>query len=223
MGILGIVTIGQAPRADLVRDLTDQLNGVEVLERGALDDLDEAGVLALGPEAGDGVLATRLRDCTTAVVARERLIPLIQSAINQLEHDGASVILVACTERFESLHSSRPLLFPEALFGPTVAAMAAGRKVGVLCPVEEQIPDVRAQWRKYLDSFEITAVNPYQSLPDDFTVAGQRLAAEDCSLIAMDCMGYSVEMMALVHAANGLPVLLSRTVVARFVAELING
>jgi hypothetical protein len=36
-------------------------------------------------------------------------------------------------------------------------------------------------------------------------------------------MGYSVEMMALVHAANGLPVLLSRTVVARFVAELING
>src|ERR1019366_7251279 len=94
MEILGIVTIGQAPRADLVRDFTDRLNGVEVPERGAFDDFDEAGGLALRPEPGDGVLATLLRNCATAVVARERLIPLIQSAINQLEHDGAAVILV---------------------------------------------------------------------------------------------------------------------------------
>ncbi|WP_030105419.1 AroM family protein, partial [Actinoalloteichus caeruleus] len=46
---LGVVTIGQSPRVDLVPELLPRLGRVEVVERGALDDLGRAEIAALAP------------------------------------------------------------------------------------------------------------------------------------------------------------------------------
>lgn len=53
--ILGCVTIGQAPRVDVVPDLVPVLPGTEIIERGALDELDAAEIAALTPQGGAGI------------------------------------------------------------------------------------------------------------------------------------------------------------------------
>lgn len=221
MGMLGVVTIGQAPRADLVPDFLHLFGDLTIHQRGALDELNKEGIRALTPEAGERVLLTLLRDGTSALVSHERVVPLVQSTVNQLERDGASAILIACTDTFKDLHSNRPLFLPEGLITHAVVAMADGHHVGVMCPAEEQFPAVREQWEVHLGPIEIVAVNPYEFSPEIFAAAGQHLAARGCSLIVMDCMAYTVTMKSTVREATQLPVLLSRTITARLAAEFI--
>jgi len=60
---LGAVTIGQAPRVDIVPELQVFLGAdVEIVEAGALDGLSSEAVARLSPEPADQVLVTRMRD-----------------------------------------------------------------------------------------------------------------------------------------------------------------
>ena len=62
MSTLGIVTIGQAPRDDIVELFAAQAPaGTKVILRGALDGLSDAEVDALPPLSGADTLYTRLR------------------------------------------------------------------------------------------------------------------------------------------------------------------
>jgi protein AroM len=222
MGMLGVVTIGQAPRTDLVPDFLHLFGDIAIQQRGALDDLDEKAIRALKPEAGERVLSTLLRNGSSALVSHEQVAPLVQATVDQLERDGASAILLACTDTFKDLHSNRQLFLPEGLFTHAVTAMATGHRVGVMCPAEEQIPAVREQWEAHLGPVDVEAVSPYDFSPEVFASAGQRLASRGCSLIAMDCMAYSVAMKTAVRDSTGLPVLLSRTITARLAAEFLD-
>ncbi len=47
---IGMVTVGQAPRADIVPDMAALLPDVDILEAGALDGLDRAAIARLAPE-----------------------------------------------------------------------------------------------------------------------------------------------------------------------------
>jgi protein AroM len=67
---LGLVTIGQTPRTDVVPEMAEVLGpGIEIVERGALDGLDIQAITALAPGPGDEVLVTRLRGGAPVFVA----------------------------------------------------------------------------------------------------------------------------------------------------------
>src|SRR5204863_499772 len=58
--VVGLITIGQSPRVDVVPDMAKVIGpGVEIREAGALDGLDRAQIDALAPGAGDEILVTR--------------------------------------------------------------------------------------------------------------------------------------------------------------------
>ena len=79
---IGLVTIGQSPRVDLTPDLEDLWQSrYTILERGALDDLTPEAIAQLAPTAGETVLVSRLREGGCARMAEERLIPLVQEAM----------------------------------------------------------------------------------------------------------------------------------------------
>ena len=60
---VGIVTIGQAPREDVVPDMAELMGpGAEILEGGALDGLTREEIERLAPEGDHEVLVTRLTD-----------------------------------------------------------------------------------------------------------------------------------------------------------------
>src|SRR5207249_542441 len=55
---IGMVTIGQAPRADVVPDMAALLPGVEIVEAGALDGLDRTAIASLAPDGDDAAVAS---------------------------------------------------------------------------------------------------------------------------------------------------------------------
>src|SRR5206468_8993760 len=80
--IVGLVTIGQSPRVDVVPDMAAILgSGVTVRERGALDGLGRAEIAALAPRHGDDILVTGLADGTAAFVAKPHIVTRVPAVI----------------------------------------------------------------------------------------------------------------------------------------------
>ena len=75
MSTLGIVTIGQAPRDDIVELFAAQAPaGTKVILRGALDGLSDAEVDALPPLSGADTLYTRLRGGRDVKISKQAVI-----------------------------------------------------------------------------------------------------------------------------------------------------
>jgi protein AroM len=56
---VGLITVGQAPRSDVVPDMAAILGGgVEIVEAGALDGLTREQIAPLAPEGDDEILVT---------------------------------------------------------------------------------------------------------------------------------------------------------------------
>ena len=102
MAKLGVVTIGQAPRTDMIPEMARHWRGIEVVERGALDGMTAAQIAAVPVRADDEVLTSRLLDGTAAVFGRDLVLPLLQQRITELEAAGVDAVLLV------SPASSRP-------------------------------------------------------------------------------------------------------------------
>src|SRR3984885_15845327 len=111
--VVGVVTIGQSPRTDVMPDIAGPLPpGTRVIERGALDHIDPAELASLVPACGEDLLVTRLRDGTEVTLAEARLTPLLQDAIDDVTGRGAAVVAGLCTGSLAGGRCPRPLLMP---------------------------------------------------------------------------------------------------------------
>lgn len=224
---LGVVTIGQTPRADLTPELRAWLPGVRIVERGALDGVTPEQIAEWAPAEGDEVLTTRLRDGGSAIVGHHHIAPGVRAAVADLEEAGVDAVYLACTGEFGELEHRGPVLRPEFMIGHAVAAIAAGlTTVGVLVPLEEQRrhPDT-----KYapLDAEVVVAVaTPYAGSPEAVAEGLRSAAAEfkaaGAQLIVADCIGYTQAMREVLVSELNVPVVLARSVVARLAAELLD-
>ena len=52
--------------------------------------------------------------------------------------------------------------------------------------------------------------------------AARQVAEMNVDLVVMDCIGYTVEMKANFHKISGKPVILSRTLAARALMEMLS-
>ena len=62
---------------------------------------------------------------------------------------------------------------------------------------------------------------PYEGL-EGIRQAAQQVAGLDCDLVVLDCIGYTLEMKQIFAQATGKNIVLSRTLLARVVSELID-
>lgn len=219
--ILGAVTIGQAPRVDLVPEMAQWLGSdVEIREAGALDDLSREEISALAPTEGDYVLVSRLRDGSSARMAEHKILPLVQQKISELYRDGVEVVVLLCTGQFPTFQTPGLLVLPEPLVYSVTGALARERRLGVLCPDPEQVRQDRLAWQPFCREAVVCAASPY--LPgDELATAAQELRSAQVDLIVMNCMGYTLDMQQQVRRIAGVPVLLARRLVARVLAELL--
>jgi protein AroM len=219
---IGVLTIGQAPRADdVVSELVQVLGpGYTIAERGALDDLDAAEIAARGPEPGQYLLISLLRSGQSVTLSKQKILPLIQEKIDAFGDDGVDAILLLCTGAFPEFKSDRLIVRPqEALYHLTLG-LARGKRIGALTPLADQLEQTRAKWREYGVDPLLVAASPYTEA-DEITPAARDLAARGAELIFMDCMGYSLAMKARAKAAaGGCPVVLARSAIARVLAEV---
>src|SRR5258705_7069819 len=86
---VGLITVGQAPRSDVVPDMAAILGGdVEIVEAGALHGLTREQIAPLAPEGDDEILFTRLADGSSFFLGKSKVIPRIQAKNAALECPG---------------------------------------------------------------------------------------------------------------------------------------
>jgi protein AroM len=222
--VVGVVTIGQSPRTDVMPDIAALLPlGTRVIERGALDHADAAELGRLAPACGEDLLVTRLGDGTEVTLAEARVTPLLQDAVDDVTARGASVVAALCTGTLAGIRCSRPLLMPGPLVRDLVVAAAPeGRiaRLGVVVPAPDQVEPVRADWSPAAGEVLVLAASPYGPL-DGLARAADELAAWRPDLVVLDCLGFDGSMKRLVACAVGVPVVLPRTVLVGALAALL--
>lgn len=222
---LGLVTLGQTPREDIVPEMAAVLGpGIEILERGALDGLDAPAVSALAPGPDEQVLITRLRDGTAVFVSLPRIAPRVQACLHELDREGVALSAVLCTGTFPGLAAAAPLLLPDRLVAGVLRGLGHGGRLGVLVPSDAHRRQAGPRWRALGAEPVVAVLSPYGP-PDPAALAqaAEVLASGEAALLVLDCMGYRRQTRDALRGLLGIPVLQPNLLLARVAAELLGG
>jgi len=217
---IGAVTIGQAPRDDVVPELQSHIGpGVAVVQRGALDGLSLEQIRDHSPESGEQTLVSRLRDGSEVEIDRRLAVTRVQSSIDKLQ-TGARLILLLCTASFEELESNVPLLRPAEILDRIVGSMEV-RRLGVFTPSLEQIPTQRQRWRGLAsEEVVVVAASPYLD-PRGVADAAAELVDREVDAVVMDCIGYTEAMKARLLGTMAIPVVTAVGALGREAAAML--
>jgi protein AroM len=223
--VLGTLTIGQAPRPDVVPIIDRHVPAaVRRIHRGVLDGLSRAEIAArYEPEPGEAALITRLQDGSSVELSRARMRDGVQAALAGLEGEGCDVILLLCTGTFDGLECVKAwLIEPDHIIPGVVAGLVERRQIGILVPIAGQIVSEREKWQPLARQPIFAAASPYSADDGAVVDAGRTLQDNGAEAILLDCIGFTERHRALL-APLGLPVILSNAVVAKAVGELLEG
>lgn len=221
---LGVLTIGQAPRADgLACDVARVVGReFEVVERGALDGLTAAEAGRLAPAEDDDLMVTLLFDGTPVRVGKRAILRRLQERAARLEDDGVAATLLACTGRFPDFDHRRPLLQPQAALYGVVKGLANESRIATMPPLLEQSEMARREWAALgVPDVVVVAADPYG--PDSHravAAAAARAERSGAGVLFMDCFGFDLEMRDIAAANFTGHVVLARSMAARLLAEI---
>ena len=222
---IGMVTVGQAPRVDVVPEMATLLGSAEIIERGALDGLGREEIAPLAPTGDDEVLVTRLANGGSVFVGKRHVTPLVQKRIGEVEAEGVALTVLLCTGAFHGLSARRPLVEPDKILLGTLRAISFTGRLGVLTPSSRHVAQTEARWRSHGFDPVVVPLSPYESgHPADGAELGaiaQALRAGDAGLVVFDCIGFTRQLGTALRQALAIPMLVANRLVARVVAELI--
>lgn len=212
------VTIGQAPRVDVVPEMVERIGGgLEIVEFGALDGLSRREIDAMAPGENDRHLVTRLTDGSEVVVAKDRMRARLQTLFAKLDRRDFFLIVLLCTGRFGGFATNTLFVEAQAVVDGGTAALGEGAaRIGVMVPLEKQLEEIHYRPRAGQEMLASHA-SPYT--PGRLSQAAGELV--DADLIVMHCMGYDEAMRGTVAEVSGRPVLLARRMVAAAVQQLV--
>src|SRR3954468_6717560 len=223
--VLGTLTIGQAPRSDVV-PIIDRHVPAEVrrIHRGVLDGLSHAEIdRRYGAGPGEAALVTRLTDGRIVELSRRRMREGVEEALAALEAEGCDAILLLCTGTFDGLECKKAwLVEPDHIIPAMVAGLVERHQLGVLVPIASQIGSESGKWRVLHRPPIFAAASPYGGTEDALVDAGKELKAQGADAILLDCIGFTERHRAALLPL-GLPVILSNAVAAKALSELFGG
>lgn len=224
---IGTLTIGQAPRADITPTLNAYLPAhVPVVHMGVLDGLDREAIEAdFAPQAGNGVLISRLLTGDSVELDKPAIQQALQQKLDALEAQGCTVILILCTGEFEGLACRHAwLVEPDRIVPLAAAALAGDRQVGIVVPLVGQIKSEFHKWHTLHHPPICAAASPYATGAEGERVlanAARTLREKGAEMLILDCMGFVERHREIARMASGLPVALSNSLVASLTATLV--
>ncbi len=219
--ILGIATIGQAPRDDIASLFAEHAPpGTRVMLRGALDGLSDAEVDALKPEYDGDTLYTRLRGGRDVRISKKAVIARSPGVLEKLRADGCNVLVYACTGEFPPMPGDEGVLFPSRILNGLATGLLPRGRLGLLIPLAEQAEKLGAKWARAGLEIVAEALAPSAGAAEA-AAAARRLAAHKPDLVAMDCMSYTPLTKQWIKPALGVPALLAITATGRVLREML--
>lgn len=218
---IGAITVGQSPRTDVTGDIMGIFEGkAELSEKGGLDGLTKEEIQKFKPEEGDYVLVSRLNDGSSVTFAERFILPRLQTAIRELEAEGAELIMMFCTGKFpDTLKSQVPLIYPCDILDRMVPLFSPNSSIIVVTPSPKQLKQSLEKWSQIVTDVNVISASPYGEW-DEITKAAELIKGVNADVIVLDCIGYSQEMKKLFARETKKPVILPRTLLARMISEL---
>ncbi len=217
------LTIGQAPRSDIMPLLTAHLPDEPVTHFGLLDGLSREQIeQRYAPQEGDAVLVAVLLDGSQILLSAANAERGLQEKIDQLEAQGCTTILLLCGGEFGQLHASSALLIePERMIPPLIGAMVGTHRAGIVVPVESQIGWQANKWRKLEKPPCFAVASPYLTDDQALTEAAKRFAEQGAEVVVLDCIGYNHHHVKVLEQHLAVPVLLANVLMVQLAAELV--
>jgi len=217
---IGMLTIGQAPRGDILPPLMEILGeGFEIVEAGALDAVTSEEIDQIEFEPDDYLLVSRMRDGTEVMITKRFILPRLQEKLRKLDEQGVGLTVIMCTGRFPKFESKGLVVTPQEILKGVLEATLKKGRLGVVYPVEEQTHMAETTFGR--EGVEVYAdfLSPYEG-EGNVEALADRLADQDLDLILLNCFGFSSNVRATVAERTSRPVILSNTLVARVLKEL---
>ena len=220
---IGMITIGQSPRDDLVHEIMNLARiDAEILECGVLDGLSLSEIEKLAPEQSEYVLVTKLSAGTPIRLAHSKIIEKVQSCIDSLINQGVDLLVILCSGEWPKFKSTKLVITPGDTFRSfTMGMVNEGDKLGIIVPDEDQVAVVEKKWHREKIQLRIVVASPFGLTANDEMVrAARSLKESGVDLVAMDCLGYTLEKKRIVQEITGKPVVLVRSVLASIIREI---
>ncbi len=218
---IGMLTIGQTPRDDLIPGLMDILGpGHEIIEAGALDGhtIDDVNRIDLNPD--HYILVSRMRDGTEIKITKKYVIPLLQEQLDRLEDLGVRLTVVMCTGKFPQFRRRGLVVTPSEVLKGVISGSLKEGKLAVVYPTEEQMPYADRDFGGEGVTIYADTVSPYEA--DDVKGLLDRLVKEEPDLVFLNCFGFPYSIKKQVQDATGKPTIHSSALIARVIKELSN-
>ncbi len=221
---IGMSTIGQSPRVDLVPYMKEVFTKpVEVLEKGCLDNLSREEIASFAPEAGEVGIVARLSDGSSTLLSHVKILPKMQQVVNDLLGQGCEFVVVLCGADWSAIQAPRLVVNPGKVFPAIISSLAAGRRLGIIKPSAGQVEKERERYLQMGIDAVVTSANPYGGAArlEAAREAANYLKAQDVDMVWMTCVGMDAAMRGVVEDVVGKPIVFARTMLSRVIDELI--
>lgn len=224
MNTIAMITVGQAPRDDLVPYMEAIFSRkVPIWQAGVLDGLNRDAIGDLGPGSGEVGIVAKLLDGSNTLLSHKKILPRVQTLVDRAVADHASLIVILCGADWSTLRSPTLIVNPGQVFPAVVSALASGWRLGVIKPSPGQIAQAQKQFADRGITAVVTAASPYTGTQrlHDVRTAAEQLRDARVDLVWMTCVGMDEPMRTIVGEITGKPVILARTILARVIDEFL--
>lgn len=221
---IGILTIGESPRKDLVDDIDSVFNKeVDFIQKGVLDNLNVNDIKGLSPSNKETILVSRLSNGNQVELSKEKILPLLQQKINDFHKENVEMVVLACTGKFEDFQLKLPVIYPDHLLSHVCQGLLKDNPpLHIVVPKKQQYASNLSKWNNTGFEVSISAYSPYEYDPDSFITFAKGLSENSSSYVVLDCIGYTQEMKEILHKYSSKTVILSREIVFLNCSALIN-
>ncbi len=218
--IVSFITVGHSPREDIVDEMREYLSKeIEIRQRGALDEFSvEEITKQLKPDGKEAVMTSRLSNGEMMDFSKAKVMPLLQNAIDQECEAGASVVVIICTNKFDPLQCSVPLIVPYDLLHAVVPVMKGAGKVGALFPFEAFSEEMRQNWMDSNVELYYQCANPKEAMERKYI---DHFKEEKIELLLLDCIGYTYECRKYYSDQLMIPIVHPRSMIVHVVHSLL--
>jgi protein AroM len=205
---IAFVTIGQAPRADVVPDILGMLDGAaDYQEFGALDGLTPAEIATRTRLGTGGRLFTRLRSGRHVEADADFVVDRLTTLLQRLDGLGFDLIVLITTGVYQSFSLRTPLVHGQRAVDAWIDALVVGNcRIGVIYPLARQA-EIGGYGTLIQNARAVAATGEAARLADAATQLGES------DLILMHSVGYSEGNARRMAVATGKPVVTARRII----------
>ena len=200
---IAVITMGHAPRPDVMQEIAPLLGDAQYDEFGALDNDPESAIACMAPSGDELSYLTQLRDGRHVIVEAGFVTSRTEALVAALDGRNYDLLVLAMTGMRARLSTRTPLIHGQDALDAWISALVASNsRIGIIFPLASQ--QSAASESDYGTKLKSSLATIGGSQSSDLTQAIDRVSGAD--LIVMNSVGYTGGMAQQVARTSGKPV-----------------